>query len=189
MDLTWIKSHKWVVAVFGAATAGAVLYSYLNRGKGASSSTTATAGSPQYLVPVVQMGTDPNPTVTTPSSNVPVSTTPTVLPTQAGGAGATVQLGSVPGFTAPVPTSTAGLSLAQGSLPAGNAPAVTTSPGTGYNVQTGATQAYSLTGGGTTAGGLALGPADAYGYNSGNTGGTPYVYEGGMLVTRDASGF
>ena len=128
MDLTWIKAHKWVVAVFGAAAGGYILYSYLHGGSssGTASSVvggTATTGSPQYLVPVIQgtasgsgsaidgstpspiisggntsgngTGTTitapsplppntiiPNPTSTTPSSNIPVPVTvPTTNPT------------------------------------------------------------------------------------------------------------
>lgn len=176
MNLEWFKSHKVIVAVFGAATVGYVLYSYMH--KSSNGSATATAGSPQYLVPVIQSGVAPNPTSTTPSSNTPTPNLPPVLSTPTNGASASVQLGAAPNFTSPVPTA-----------PIPGAIATATSPGQGYNVQTGVVQPYTLTGGGTSAGGLVLGPAASLGYNSGNTGGTPYVYEGGMLVTRDASGF
>lgn len=79
----WIKQHKVVVGLFGAAAAGAILFSYLRRGSSAGNASpivggnaTGGIGSPQYLVPVVQSGAAPNPTATSPVSNVPVPSTP-----------------------------------------------------------------------------------------------------------------
>lgn len=102
MDTTWIKNHKMVVGLFGAAVVGYVLYSFLHRGSSAASGSAAPVvggGSPQYLVPIVQSpgidtagmspqsvaqtGSTPNPpnTSTTPATNTPSPATPNQLPT------------------------------------------------------------------------------------------------------------
>lgn len=104
---TWIVHHKMVAALFGAAAAGFVLYSFINRKSssggtaspvvgGSASAGLIGSGSPQYLVPVVQNGSDPNPTPATPApvqsplpsgtatspvSNIPTPSTPPIVPT------------------------------------------------------------------------------------------------------------
>lgn len=93
--MTWIKQHKIVVALFGAAAAGFVLYSYLHKSSNAGTSSTVVGGdtagaaSPQYLIPFTGIsspfssgdGTNGG-TLTSPTTNSlpnPTSTSPPPL--------------------------------------------------------------------------------------------------------------
>lgn len=143
MNLEWIKQNKMVVVLFGAAAVGYILYTYI---KGGSNSVTASGNSvgPQYLVPVVQTGSDPiagpvsgsstpqqvapNGTTTTPTSNTTVSQATSLLQTaiqgkaastinQVNQGGSTVGVAGVPstpGISA-IATPVTGLNLAPGS--------------------------------------------------------------------------
>lgn len=52
--MQWIKGHKLVVGLFGAATVGYILYSFIHKGSSSGTAAPVVGGSPQYLVPVVQ---------------------------------------------------------------------------------------------------------------------------------------
>lgn len=87
MDLSWIKAHKGVVALFGAATVGAVAYTFLHKGNhgtasGVMGGNAIQGGSPQYLVPVVESAGGSNVT----PSQVPTTTNvgPTAVAPTAG---------------------------------------------------------------------------------------------------------
>lgn len=99
MDLTWIKQHKLVAGLFGAAALGAIVYSFVARksSSGTASSVVgsgSTTGSPQYLVPVVQgmdQGSMMSPSVPLTGTGPTPSTTPaSVIATNPYGVGTKV---------------------------------------------------------------------------------------------------
>lgn len=77
MDLSWVKTHKPLVLVFGAAVLGYVAFTFIKGGSSASGTAStltggsATTGSPQYLVPVVQTNTAPIASPTAPNVGSP----------------------------------------------------------------------------------------------------------------------
>lgn len=173
--------------IAGGAVLGGIL---LMRMMGSRSSSGTTA-NPPALVPAVDVplqsygnGFDlsgggnitpnpypvPNPIGSSSPSNPPATTPPKAT----SAATATLPALGIPNanFTSPIPLT-----------------AVASPNSQGYNVQTGQMQGYTMQGGGTTQGGLVLGPASSYTPPPGGWGASPYIVEGGQLVTRDASGF